>query len=225
MDLTASRLDIMSVLRSLTFKQFLGARLVSWQCKKQTIVSTSTVEVEYVAASSCFSQVLWIQNHMLNYGTPFLNTPIYIDNNMAITIVNNLVLTVHTYNQYADLFTKAFDVGRFTFLITNSRNESTVFVFDPFRTIFLGNNLEIWCFTMSRFVSESFLQTVSSSKFVSSKTVGFGFRDFVSKIVLQHDLEFQMSIKLFRSESCQVLILCDVQKGYHIGWRISKQRF
>nr|GEY26310.1 uncharacterized mitochondrial protein AtMg00810-like [Tanacetum cinerariifolium] len=30
--------------------QFLGRRLISWQCKKQTIVATSTIEVEYVAA-------------------------------------------------------------------------------------------------------------------------------------------------------------------------------
>ncbi|GKG18083.1 hypothetical protein Tco_0372381, partial [Tanacetum coccineum] len=31
-----------------------------WQCKKQTIVATSTTEVEYVAASSCCGQVLKI---------------------------------------------------------------------------------------------------------------------------------------------------------------------
>ncbi|GKF25330.1 hypothetical protein Tco_0081224, partial [Tanacetum coccineum] len=33
--------------------QFLGRRLISWQCKKQTIMSTSTTKVEYVAAASC----------------------------------------------------------------------------------------------------------------------------------------------------------------------------
>nr|GEW66432.1 hypothetical protein [Tanacetum cinerariifolium] len=32
--------------------QFLGRRLISWQCKKQTIVATFTTEVEYVAAAS-----------------------------------------------------------------------------------------------------------------------------------------------------------------------------
>ncbi|GJV16468.1 putative ribonuclease H-like domain-containing protein [Tanacetum coccineum] len=42
--------------------QFLGSRLISWQCKKQTIVATSTTEAEYVAAAS------WL-------GTRFLKKP------------------------------------------------------------------------------------------------------------------------------------------------------
>ncbi|KAI3770657.1 hypothetical protein L6452_01798 [Arctium lappa] len=125
--------------------QLLGARLVSWQCKKQTKVSLSTTEVEYIVAASCCSQVLWIQNQMLDYGVTFLHTPILIDNSSAISIVNNpvkhsktkhieiryhfirdcnekkliQVAKVHTDNQFADLFTKAFDVGRFTFLVTS----------------------------------------------------------------------------------------------------------
>ncbi|KAI3691993.1 hypothetical protein L6452_31797 [Arctium lappa] len=115
--------------------QFLGARLVSWQCKKQTTMSTSTTEAEYIAAASCCAQVLWIQNQMLDYGVTFLHTPIFIDNSSAISIVNNpvkhsktkhieiryhfirdcnekklvQVVKVHTDNQFADLFTKAFD--------------------------------------------------------------------------------------------------------------------
>ncbi|GKF26032.1 putative ribonuclease H-like domain-containing protein, partial [Tanacetum coccineum] len=71
--------------------QFLGCRLIFWQCKKQTVVANSTTKVEYVAASSCYGQVLWIQNQLLDYGYNFLHTKIFIDNNSTICIIKNPV--------------------------------------------------------------------------------------------------------------------------------------
>ncbi|GJT43707.1 putative ribonuclease H-like domain-containing protein [Tanacetum coccineum] len=118
--------------------QFLGRRLISWQCKKQTIVATFTTEAEYVASANYCGQVLWMQNQMLDYGFNFMNTKIYIDNESTICIVKNLifhsktkhiairhhfirdayekkliqVLKIHSDDNVADLLTKAFDVNR-----------------------------------------------------------------------------------------------------------------
>ncbi|GJW33338.1 putative ribonuclease H-like domain-containing protein [Tanacetum coccineum] len=77
----------------------LNVRLISWQCKKQTIVATSTTEAEYVAAANCCGQVPFIRDA---YEKKLIQ-----------------VLKIHTDDNVADLLTKAFDVSRFNFLIVN----------------------------------------------------------------------------------------------------------
>ncbi|GKD97527.1 putative ribonuclease H-like domain-containing protein [Tanacetum coccineum] len=86
--------------------QFLGCRLILWQCKKQTVVANSTTEAEYVAASSCCSQVLWIQNQLLDYG----------DSNKKKLIQ---MIKIHTDKNVADLLAKSFDASRFQYLIAS----------------------------------------------------------------------------------------------------------
>nr|GEZ34004.1 hypothetical protein [Tanacetum cinerariifolium] len=56
-----------------------------------TIMATSTIEVEYVAAAHCCRQVLWIPNQLLDYGFNLMNTKIYIGNESTIYIVKNHV--------------------------------------------------------------------------------------------------------------------------------------
>ncbi|GJW33365.1 putative ribonuclease H-like domain-containing protein [Tanacetum coccineum] len=51
----------------------------------------STTGAEYIVASNCCRQVLWIQNQLLDYGYNFMQTKIYIDNESTICIVNNSV--------------------------------------------------------------------------------------------------------------------------------------
>ncbi|GJR05537.1 putative ribonuclease H-like domain-containing protein [Tanacetum coccineum] len=133
--------------------QFLGSRLISWQCKKQTVVANSTTEAEYIAASHCCGQVLWIQNQMLDYGYNFMQTKIHVDNESAICVVKNPVyhsktkhieiqhhfirdsyekrliemVKIHTDNNVADLLTKAFD-GRLMVYKCSGLYTSTIWI-------------------------------------------------------------------------------------------------
>ncbi|GJU81083.1 putative ribonuclease H-like domain-containing protein [Tanacetum coccineum] len=101
----------------------------------QNVVDNSTTEAEYIAASHCCGQVLWIQNQMLDYGYNFMQTKIHVDNESAICVVKNPVyhsktkhieirhhfirdsyekrliemVKIHIDNNVADLLTKAFD--------------------------------------------------------------------------------------------------------------------
>ncbi|CAM8983219.1 unnamed protein product [Rhodiola kirilowii] len=114
---------------------FLGNNLVSWFSKKQNSISLSTAEAEYIAARSCCTQMLWMQQMLEEYGVKQDVMTLYYDKMSAINISKNpvqhsrtklidirhhfirelvkkkiITLThVSTEKQLAEIFTKALD--------------------------------------------------------------------------------------------------------------------
>ncbi|GJU37659.1 hypothetical protein Tco_1186013 [Tanacetum coccineum] len=73
--------------------QFLSKRLISWQCKKQTIVANSTNKVEYVVAAN------------------------YCGDSYEKRLIE--VIKIHKDHNVVDLLTTAFNVSRFNFIIAS----------------------------------------------------------------------------------------------------------
>ncbi|GJX68114.1 hypothetical protein Tco_0303841 [Tanacetum coccineum] len=78
--------------------QFLGDKLVSWSSKKQTSMSISSTEAEYIAMSGCYAQILWMREQ-----------------------VEKRVVELYfmrTEYQLANIFTKALPRERFEFILS-----------------------------------------------------------------------------------------------------------
>nr|GEW36101.1 hypothetical protein [Tanacetum cinerariifolium] len=97
--------------------QFLGCGLISWQCKKQIVMATSSTEAEYVATASCCGKVLWIQNQLLDYGSIkyalTVNPNIYVScikffwNSVAVKKVNDVTQLQALVDKKKVIITKA----------------------------------------------------------------------------------------------------------------------
>ena len=64
---------------------------MSWMSKKQNLVSLSTVEAEYIAATSCCAQLLWMKKLLHDYGITQDTRCVFFDNTSAINLSKNPV--------------------------------------------------------------------------------------------------------------------------------------
>jgi hypothetical protein len=121
---------------------YFGNCLIAWHCKKQTCISLSTGEAEYVAAGSGCTQMLWLKYMLADYGISQGTMTLFCDNTSTINISKNPVQhsrTKHidirhhfirelvedkvvaleyidTQHQKADILTKPLDSLRYYFL-------------------------------------------------------------------------------------------------------------
>lgn len=80
----------------------LSSGAVSWSSRKQPVVTLSTTEAEFVAASSCACQAVWLRRLLeeLNH-VQEESTVIYCDNSSAIKLSKNPVL--HGRSKHIDV--------------------------------------------------------------------------------------------------------------------------
>jgi hypothetical protein len=72
---------------------FLGDSLVAWISKKQGSISLSTTEAEYIAATTCCTQILWMIQTLADLKVTYNNPiPLHCDNTSAISVSKNPVL-------------------------------------------------------------------------------------------------------------------------------------
>nr|GEU37108.1 hypothetical protein [Tanacetum cinerariifolium] len=100
-------------LEAFSYSNYVGASL-----------DRKSIKGEYVAAASCYKQVLWIQNQMLDYGFNLMNTKIYIDNESTIYGLSEEFRV--TYDEIQTATVRAVDNGEQQIITTVDGKEFTI---------------------------------------------------------------------------------------------------
>ncbi|KAJ4722910.1 Retrovirus-related Pol polyprotein from transposon TNT 1-94 [Melia azedarach] len=83
------------------FVFFMGGTAFTWMSKKQPIVTLSTCEAEYVAATSCVCHAIWLRNLLKELRwSQEKPTKIYVDNKSAMALAKNPVF--HDRSKHID---------------------------------------------------------------------------------------------------------------------------
>nr|KYP51619.1 Copia protein [Cajanus cajan] len=75
---------------------FLGRCLVSWTSRRQSTISLSTCEAEYIAAGHYLTHLLWIKHQLEDYDIYESSIPVLCDNTTATNISKNPILHSRT---------------------------------------------------------------------------------------------------------------------------------
>lgn len=71
------------------FVIFYNGGPISWCSRKQNVVALSSTEAEYIAASECCKEVLYLKTLLEEITQKHLKSTIYIDNQSAISLIKN----------------------------------------------------------------------------------------------------------------------------------------
>nr|GEV59960.1 hypothetical protein [Tanacetum cinerariifolium] len=172
--------------------KFLGCRLISWQCEKQTVVATLSTEAKYVADASCCAQVLWIQNQLLDYGVQAL-----IDRKKVIITEDSIRKTIrlddadsvdcHPNEEiFAELvkmgyekpstkltFCRKFNFSKYIFdsLVRNVDSPSKFYMYPRFKQLIINAQIADMSSHNTKYTSPAITQKV----FTNIRRVGKGF--------------------------------------------------
>ena len=78
----------------------LGSGPISWSSKRQTLVTTSTCEAEYVASCHATKEAVWLHRLLELLGHKQATTTIHSDNAGSITLTNP---TFHARSKHIDV--------------------------------------------------------------------------------------------------------------------------
>jgi hypothetical protein len=80
---------------------FLRRSLVSWSSKKQNLVALSIAKAESIAVDSCFTQILYLKQSLVDYNIKLNSVPLLCGNESVVKIVKTPVL--HSRTKHIDI--------------------------------------------------------------------------------------------------------------------------